>query len=205
MVSIEKKENRQAIIFAIILILLDQIVKILIKTNMSIGEAIYVAGEWFQIRFIENRGAAYGMELGGDYGKMALSLFRIIAVTFLFFYIKKLIKKHAPRRVIIAFTLIIAGAIGNIIDSLFYGLIFNESTPYQVAEFVKWGEGYSSFLHGNVVDMLYFPIIDTTLPEWLPIWGGEHYIFFSPIFNVADSYITVGFAFLLLFCRKYFK
>lgn len=201
----QSRHTLYAALFILLLLVLDQISKVYIKTHMSLGEAIYVFGDWFQIRFIENRGAAYGMELGGEYGKQILSIFRICAVGALGVYIVNLIKKSAPMRVLFAFTLIIAGALGNIIDSLFYGEIFSASTPTTIAEYVGWGNGYSSFLHGDVVDMLYFPIIDTILPDWVPIWGGEPYIFFSPIFNVADSYITIGFIFLLLFCRKYFK
>lgn len=203
---VEKRRGVNIIIFIVILLLFDQLTKVIVKTNMSLGESIYVFGDWFQIRFIENRGAAYGMQLGsGDFGKMVLSLFRIVAVSGLIYYIYDLVRKSAPIKVLVGFSLVLAGAIGNIIDSLFYGMIFSESTPFQVAKFVGWNNGYSSFLHGSVVDMLYFPIIKTTLPDWLPIWGGEPYIFFSPIFNAADSFITIGFIFLLLFCRKFFS
>ncbi|MFI3315287.1 MAG: lipoprotein signal peptidase [Rikenellaceae bacterium] len=205
MANKRRTEKIRTLIFILILIIIDQLTKVFVKTGMSLGEAIYVFGDWFQIRFLENRGAAYGMELGGEYGKIILSLFRIVAVIALSFYVSLLIDKRTPRKVLFAFSLIVAGATGNIIDSLFYGMIFTESTPYQVAEFVNWGEGYTTFLHGNVVDMLYFPIINTTLPDWLPFWGGEPYIFFSPIFNVADSYITIGAIFLILFCRNHFK
>lgn len=191
--------------FIILLLIVDQIVKVCIKTTMTINEAIPVFGEWFYIRFIENEGAAYGMKLGGEYGKLILSVFRIVLISFLTGFILKLIKREAPVGVLIGFSLILAGAAGNILDSMFYGLIFSESTMHQVAEFVPMGTGYETFLHGWVVDMLYFPIIDTTLPEWVPIWGGEPYVFFSPIFNIADSYISVGFAYLLLFHRTYFK
>ncbi|MEG1634261.1 MAG: lipoprotein signal peptidase [Rikenellaceae bacterium] len=203
-----KRESRLRIfvvVFTVMLVLFDQITKILVKTSMTLNEAIYVFGDWFQIRFIENPGAAYGMELGGDYGKLTLSLIRIVAVGFLIYYIHTLIKKNSPKKVIVGFSLILVGAFGNIFDSLFYGMIFSESTVFSVAEFVKWGSGYSTFLHGNVVDMLYFPIINTVLPDWVPVLGGEPYVFFSPIFNIADSYITIGFLFLLIFCRKYFK
>ena len=173
---------------------------------MTINEAIYVFGDWFQIRFIENFGAAYGFELGGDYGKMALSLIRVVLTILLIFYINSLIKKGAPKKVIFSFVLILAGAVGNLIDSMFYGMIFSESTTMDVANYVGCnGGGYSTFLHGAVVDMLYVPIIDTTLPEWLPLKGGDRFIFFSPIFNVADSYVSIGFIYLILFCRKYFK
>lgn len=172
---------------------------------MSINEAIPIFGNWFYIRFIENEGAAYGMSLGGEYGKLALSLFRIVAVGFLMYYIKSQLKKGAPSGVLLGFTLILVGALGNIVDSMFYGVIFSESTYNTIATFVPWGDGYSTFLHGSVVDMLYFPLIETTLPEWLPIYGGQDYVFFSPIFNIADSYISIGFIYMLLFQRKYFK
>ena len=193
-------------VFMVVLLLIDQLSKIYIKTSMTINEAIYVFGDWFQIRFIENFGAAYGFELGGDYGKMALSLIRVVLTILLIFYINSLIKKGAPKKVIFSFVLILAGAVGNLIDSMFYGMIFSESTTMDVANYVGCnGGGYSTFLHGAVVDMLYVPIIDTTLPEWLPLKGGDRFIFFSPIFNVADSYVSIGFIYLILFCRKYFK
>ncbi len=200
-------KTRVAIVITMVcLLFLDQISKIYIKTSMTINEAIYVFGNWFQIRFIENNGAAYGFELGGDYGKLVLSVIRVILTFFLFYYINTLVKKGAPKRIIFAFVLIVSGAIGNLLDSIFYGVLFSESTVTEVATYVGLaGEGYSSWMHGAVVDMLYFPIIDTVLPEWVPFKGGERYIFFSPIFNVADSYVSIGFLYLLFFCRKYFK
>lgn len=197
--------GRGIVLLSFILLVIDQVVKIYIKTNMSINEAIPIFGNWFYIRFIENEGAAYGMSLGGEYGKLALSLFRIVAVGFLMYYIKSQLKKGAPSGVLLGFTLILVGALGNIVDSMFYGVIFSESTYNTIATFVPWGDGYSTFLHGSVVDMLYFPLIETTLPEWLPIYGGQDYVFFSPIFNIADSYISIGFIYMLLFQRKYFK
>lgn len=173
---------------------------------MTIDESIPMLGEWFYIRFIENPGAAYGMELGGSYGKLLLSLFRLAAIGFLSYYINRLIRRSAPVGVLVGLSIILAGAIGNTIDSIFYGEIFTESTYTNIAEFVPWGEGYGSLLHGNVVDMLYFPVIEIdALPDWIPFWGGEPYTFFSPIFNIADSYVTCGFAYMLLFQRKYFK
>lgn len=196
---------RYVALLAILLLVVDQISKIWIKTNMTINEAFAVAGDWFFIRFIENNGAAYGFELGGEYGKLALSLFRVVAIIVLAWYINSLVRKRAKISIIVCFTLVFAGALGNIIDCAVYGMIFSESTPFEVAKFVPWGQGYSTFLHGAVVDMLYFPIIDTVLPEWVPIYGGEPYIFFSPIFNLADSYISVGFIYMLLFERKFFK
>ena len=201
-----KKKSLFVVLLVVGLLILDQIVKICVKTHMTLDEAIPVFGEWFYIRFIENRGAAYGMELGGDFGKLFLSLFRIVAVIAIGWYIRRLIRRQAPTGVIVGVTVVLAGALGNIIDSAFYGLIFSESTFTEVARFVPWGEGYASFLHGSVVDMLYFPIIEIEqMPDWVPIWGGEPFTFFSPIFNIADSYVTCGMVYLLLFQYKFFK
>lgn len=204
------ESNRKKSLFVVLLVIglliLDQIVKICVKTHMTLDEAIPVFGEWFYIRFIENRGAAYGMELGGEFGKLFLSLFRIVAVVAIGWYIRRLIRHQAPVGVIVGVSVVLAGALGNIVDSAFYGLIFSESTFTEVARFVPWGEGYASFLHGSVVDMLYFPIIEIEqMPDWVPIWGGEPFTFFSPIFNIADSYVTCGMVYLLLFHYKFFK
>lgn len=204
------ESNRKKSLFVVLLVIglliLDQIVKICVKTHMTLDEAIPVFGEWFYIRFIENRGAAYGMELGGDFGKLFLSLFRIVAVVAIGWYIRRLIRRQAPVGVIVGVSVVLAGALGNIVDSAFYGLIFSESTFTEVARFVPWGEGYASFLHGSVVDMLYFPIIEIEqMPDWVPIWGGEPFTFFSPIFNIADSYVTCGMVYLLLFQYKFFR
>lgn len=194
------------VVLSILLVLIDQIVKIVVKTNMTLGEEIPVFGNWFNIYFIENRGAAYGMELGGDYGKLILSLIRVVAIGVLIWYINRMFKKEAPKGVVVAFAFIMVGAMGNVIDSAFYGKIFSESTVNQVAQFVPWGEGYGTFLHGAVVDMLYFPVIQIDqMPSWIPIWGGEPFVFFSPIFNIADSYITCAVVYLILFQRKFFK
>jgi signal peptidase II len=194
---------KKSIAFIVVLLILDQTLKIWIKTNMMLRESYLIFGDWFQIFFIENNGMAFGMELEGEWGKMLLSLFRIIAVSGIGWYLYDICKKKAPLGVIIAISLIFAGAMGNIIDSAFYGMIFNDS-EFQVAQFMPEGGGYSSFLHGKVVDMLYFPLIEGNFPEWFPFWKGEHFIFFRPVFNIADSYITIGVAFILLFQRNYF-
>lgn len=169
-------------------------------------ESIPVFGNWFFIHFIENPGMAFGLEFGGEMGKLALSLFRIVAIIFIAIYLKKLIKERSNRGLILCVSLVFAGATGNIIDSAFYGMIFNESPPFspQTAVMFPPGGGYSSFLHGRVVDMLYFPIIDTTWPSWVPWLGGDRLQFFRPIFNVADSAISVGMATILLYQKRFF-
>lgn len=197
--------GKKITLLVVLILVIDQVVKIWIKTNMTIGENIPVFGDWFKIYFIENNGMAFGMQFGGAIGKLLLSLFRIVLIGFIIYYIKKLLRKEAPMGVIYGVGLILVGAVGNVVDSMFYGLIFSESTFTQVATFLPEGGGYASFLHGKVVDMLYFPLIDTTLPNWVPIWGGEQFLFFRPIFNIADSCITVGVFYLLLFHRKFFS
>lgn len=182
----------------VILIVIDQIIKIEIKTGMYLRESIHIA-DWFQILFIENNGMAYGMTF---INKVVLTLFRVVVVSVIGYYIWKVLKKKVRTGYLVCLSMIFAGAIGNIFDCLFYGLIFSESTPFSVSTLVPFGEGYAPFLQGRVVDMFYFPIIDTNLPDWLPIWGGEHFIFFSPVFNFADSCISVGVVALLLFYRK---
>lgn len=199
---VTKRKSIKIIIFILVLLFIDQIVKVYIKTNMSIGESIMVLGDWFQIRFIENKGAAYGMELGGDFGKLLLSLIRCALIGFIIYYIRKLLKQKTSIGLLIGISLVLSGAIGNLLDSMFYGLIFSESTPWHVAELVSIGDGYAGFLHGSVVDMLYFPLFTIPLPQWIPFVGGDMYTFFSPIFNLADSYITVGAFYLILFQRN---
>jgi signal peptidase II len=182
----------------VVLLLIDQVIKIWVKTNMALYDTITIFS-WFRLHFIENNGMAYGMAF---VPKIALSLFRIVAVCLLVYYICRQLKQHARTRYIVLLSLIVAGAAGNIFDSMFYGLIFSNSSPYFVASFVPFGHGYASFLTGKVVDMFYLPIIETTLPEWFPFWGGQPYTFFSPVFNFADACISVGVVLLLLLCRK---
>lgn len=171
----------------------------MVKTHMYWHESIRIT-DWFYIYFTENNGMAFGMEI---FGKLFLTLFRIAAVVFGSWYLHKIIKRQLKVGYIICIALILAGAIGNIIDSVFYGVIFNESTHYQIAHFVPYGEGYSTWFYGKVVDMFYFPIIDTNWPEWMPVVGGDHFIFFSPIFNFADAAISCGIISLLIFYSKY--
>ncbi len=185
----------------------DQFLKIWIKTHLIYGEEIHVLGNWFILHFTENNGMAFGLEFGGSTGKILLSLFRIVAVTAILWFLIKLIKEEGEKKslgLIICISLIFAGAMGNIIDSSFYGLLFSESSN-QVATFLPDGGGYAGFLHGRVVDMLYFPIIKGFYPEWIPLIGGKYFEFFRPVFNIADSAITTGVAILLLFQRSYFR
>lgn len=197
-------ESKKLTLFILLLLLIDQVVKFAVKLDMELYQNIPVFGNWFIIHFIENPGAAFGMQLGGEWGKLLLSLIRIAAIALIAWYLHKLVKSSAPKGVLIGFALILAGAIGNMIDSAFYGLIFSESTPYAAATLFPKGGGYASFLHGKVVDMLYFPIISSTWPQWMPWVGGRDFTFFSPVFNLADSYITVAVFYLLIFKHKYF-
>lgn len=184
-------------------LLLDQTLKFWIKTHLYLGEEINIAGRWFIIHFTENPGMAYGMELGGSYGKLFLSLFRIVAVGGIIWYLMDLIKKKAPSGLLISMSLILAGALGNIIDSVFYGVVFSDSSM-EIGRFLPANGGYASFLHGKVVDMLYFPIIESHFPTWFPFFGGESFVFFRPVFNIADSSISIGVALILLFQSSYF-
>ncbi len=199
-----QKNTRIALILLFVIILLDQGLKIWIKTNMFLGEEFNVIGDWFKIHFTENKGMAFGIEIAGEKGKLFLTLFRIIAAVVIGWFLHKIIKQKASTGVVISITLILAGAIGNIIDSTFYGIIFNNS-HFQVASLLPNGGGYAPLFHGRVVDMLYFPIINTNLPDWLPFFGGRHFIFFRPVFNIADSAITIGVLSILLFHKTYFK
>lgn len=183
-------------LIVMLLLLLDQVLKIWIKTNMQLHESIEITS-WFYIYFTENPGMAFGMEV---ISKLFLSIFRIVAVLFIGYYLYRIIKENYGFGFIACISLVFAGAIGNIIDSVFYGVIFDHSYG-QVATFMPEGGGYDTWLHGKVVDMFYFPLIETVLPEWLPIWGGNEFVFFRPIFNLADSAICVGVFILLIFYR----
>ncbi len=170
---------------------------------MALNESFPIFGSWFQIHFIENEGMAYGLKFGGEFGKIALTMFRLIAVIVGFFYMKRLVREKYHNGLLVCGALILAGAAGNLIDSMFYGLIFSDSTDMSVAQFLPEGGGYGTFLHGNVVDMLYFPLFSGNFPEWMPFWGGEHFIFFRPIFNIADAAISVGVIAILIFQKRF--
>lgn len=195
--------TKSAIIVFLIL-LVDQVVKIWIKTHMYLGEEFSVLGDWFKIHFTENEGMAFGMTFGGSTGKLFLTIFRLIAVGFIAYYIHKLIKHKEHPGFIACFSLILAGAIGNIIDSVFYGVIFSDSN-YQIAQLFPKEGGYEQLLFGRVVDMLYFPIYEGYLPSWIPLWGGDYFIFFRPVFNIADASITTGVACIIIFQKVFFK
>ena len=193
---------RKIFLTAFILILIDQIIKVWVKTHFILGEEIKIF-DWFILHFTENNGMAFGMEFGGHTGKTLLTLFRIIVVGIGIKYVTDLSKNNLPVGALIAIGLIIGGAIGNIIDSSFYGIIFNDSYN-NVAQFLPENGGYSSLLHGKVVDMFYFPLLNSHYPNWMPIFGGDHFIFFRPVFNIADAGISVGIFMILLFYRKVF-
>lgn len=179
-------------------IVIDQIIKIWVKTNMTLHESIRIF-DWWYISFIENNGMAYGMQIGS---KLALSLFRVAAISLLAYYVWLQVRNKARKGYIVCLSMVLAGAIGNLIDSMFYGLVFSASSPFYTSYFVEFGTGYAPFLMGKVVDMFYFPLIVTTWPEWVPYFGGEEFIFFSPVFNYADANISVGVVLLLLFYSK---
>ncbi|RYD58347.1 MAG: lipoprotein signal peptidase [Sphingobacteriales bacterium] len=193
---------RHALLIVFLVILADQFFKIYIKTNFYYGQEVNVIGDWFKLHFIENEGMAFGMRLGdADTGKLILTLFRLVAVCFGFYLLKRIIVKGYSKGAIICGALILAGALGNLIDSIFYGMIFTESS-FHIAKMVPFGQGYGKLFHGRVVDMLYFPLVDTQLPSWVPIWGGKNFTFFEPVFNIADAAISVGVLILVFFQKK---
>ncbi len=191
-------KGRLAALIVVAILLIDQAIKIWVKTSMTLHESIHVF-DWFYITFIENNGMAFGMELGS---KIILSLFRMAAIVALTYYIWLEVKRKARTGYIVCLAMVLAGAAGNLIDCLFYGLIFNESSPYYVSFFVPFGTGYAPLLLGKVVDMFYFPLIETEWPLWMPFVGGEHFVFFSPVFNFADASISVSVVLILLFFRE---
>ncbi|MEJ6735382.1 MAG: lipoprotein signal peptidase [Flavobacteriales bacterium] len=192
---------RKPILLIILVLVVDQALKVWIKTNMMLGQEIAFF-DWFIIHFTENKGMAFGMEFGGNIGKYILSIFRIIAITAIGFYLTQLVKLNTKKGIVFSIALILAGAIGNMIDSAFYGLIFSESYG-QIASVFEGG--YSGILQGKVVDMFYFPLFKGILPSWIPFKGGDYFIFFRPVFNVADAAISVGVINLLIFHRKFFN
>lgn len=193
--------RRTAVIAAIIVgavLIIDQVIKIEVKTNMRLHEVIDVT-DWFKINFIENNGMAYGMTF---FNKLVLSVFRLVAISVIGYYLSRVVRKGARMGYVVCLSMVLAGAMGNMIDCMFYGLIFSSSSPTYASYLVPFGSGYAPFLMGKVVDMFYFPLIETTWPDWVPFVGGDEYIFFSPVFNFADACISVGVVLLLLFYRK---
>jgi signal peptidase II len=210
-VTVFRKSVLTAFITVFIVLFFDQFLKIWVKTHFCLGESYNVAGNWFIIHFTENRGAAFGMEFGGSFGKIFLTIIRLIASVAIGYYLYTLIKKKANIFLVIVISLILAGALGNIIDSMFYGLIFNKSQMYYMypgctpAHLFPASGGYDSFMFGQVVDMLYFPLFHIKWPGWMPFWGGKDFEFFEPVFNIADASITVGVLVLLFFQKRLFR
>ncbi|MDO9376815.1 MAG: lipoprotein signal peptidase [Ferruginibacter sp.] len=200
-------KGRNIVLIILLIVLVDQALKVYIKTNFYINEHHNILGSWFQFHFVENEGMAYGWKFGGEAGKMILTLFRLVAVLFGVWYLRSIIQKKYHPGFILCAGLIFAGALGNLIDSMFYGMIFEESVPGSLAVAKMFpAHGYAGFLHGKVVDMLYFPIItDAHFPDWVPIWGGDDFEFFRPIFNLADASISTGVISILVFQKRFFK
>jgi signal peptidase II len=207
-------KKRYLVILVLAILVVDQALKIYIKTNYHLNTSSNVIGSWFQLYFVENPGMAYGWKFGGNWGKLALTVFRLFAVIFGTWYLAKIIKQNYSKGFIICAGLIYAGALGNLIDSCFYGLIFDKGMLFDpvLNDYVSYSglakfssDGYASFLHGNVVDMLYFPLIKGHFPDWFPFWGGDDFEFFRPIFNIADASISTGVITILLFQKSFFK
>ena len=205
---------RHVTLIILLIVIADQALKLWIKTHYHLNESHQVLGSGFQLYFVENPGMAYGWKFGGNWGKMALTIFRMGAVVFGTWYLGKIIKEKYHKGFIICASLVYAGALGNLVDSSFYGLIFDKGMTVDptIKEYIVYNglanfssKGYASFLHGNVVDMLYFPVIEGHFPSWFPFWGGEDFIFFRPIFNIADASITTGVMSILVFQKRFFK
>lgn len=195
---------KKSLLIVAVILFFDQVFKFWIKTNMTLGQEFNVFGDWFIIHFTENPGMAFGLEFSGNYGKLILSLFRLVAITVLVVYIYNLTRQKASNLVLVSLSLVLAGAMGNMIDSAFYGMIFSSSNYFEVAQFMPPEGGYGTFLHGKVVDMLYFPIISGTYPDWIPYLSGSEFQFFRPVFNIADSSITIGVILMVLFQKQFF-
>jgi signal peptidase II len=196
--------GKKSLMLIILILIADQALKIWVKTHMVIGQEIHLLGNWGLLHFIENNGMAFGMEMGGTTGKIILSVFRVMAIAGITWFLLSLVRKKSNTGLILSVSAILAGAVGNLIDSAFYGMIFSESYNHTAIIFPPGG-GYSSFLLGRVVDMLYFPVVNTTWPDWSPFRPGESLVFFRPVFNIADSAITCGVFAIILFQRKMFK
>ncbi|MFH1118372.1 MAG: lipoprotein signal peptidase [Bacteroidota bacterium] len=195
---------KKALLIVAAVLIIDQAVKFWIKTTMSLGQEINVIGDWFIIHFTENPGMAFGMQFSGDYGKLLLSIFRIIAIIGIIYYLYIITRKKVKTGLIISLALVLAGAIGNMFDSAFYGMIFSSSNYFEVARLFPAEGGYGTFLHGRVVDMFYFPVFQGFYPSWVPFVGGEDFIFFRPVFNIADSSITIGVLLMIIFQKQFY-
>jgi len=197
---------KKAFLIVAVILIIDQAVKFWIKTTMSLGQEINVMGDWFIIHFTENPGMAFGMQFSGNYGKLLLSIFRIIAIVGIIYYLYVITRKKVKTGLIVSLSMVLAGAMGNMIDSAFYGMIFSSSNYFEVARLFPAEGGYGTFLHGRVVDMFYFPVFQGFYPSWVPFVGGNDFIFFRPVFNIADSSITIGVILMILFQKQfYFK
>jgi signal peptidase II len=196
---------RSSVILIVIILVVDQALKIWIKTHMYMGQEYDIIGHWFRIHFIENEGMAYGLSFGGSAGKVMLTLFRLAAVIFGFYLLRKITRLNYHKGLIICGAMILAGAMGNLIDSMFYGLLFSASTYSHIAALLPAGGGYAGFLHGKVVDMLYFPVYEGFLPSWIPFKGGDYFVFFQPVFNISDASISLGVITILLFQKRFFR
>lgn len=194
---------KKSIVIIVLVLLIDQISKIYIKTNFAIQDEVEVFS-WFRIVFVENKGMAWGFELPGNYGKLILTLFRLVAIGGIGYWLYDTVRKKSPKILTFCVSLIFAGAFGNIIDSVFYGLFFGESTQTQIAQFMPESGGYESIFYGKVVDMIQFTFYNDVLPDWIPFWGGKHFSFFDPVFNVADSAISIGVFLLIVFNKRAF-